>query len=233
MSTRRIDELFTSAYSFLPAYERRPVLDPLARAAEVIFGLLMAMSFSGSLSVATAGQQEIRTMMYAALGCNLAWGIVDAVMYLIITLTVRARNMALLRRVRGTTDRKAAHESISEAMPGRLGEALGEDVLEVLRQRLVAISNPPTYAQLRLDDLRGAIGVFFLVVLATFPIVVPFMFIPDAALALRVSNSIGLVILFAAGYCLGRYVEASPWRPALALAAVGAALFFAIIALGG
>ena len=57
-------------------------LDPVYRSSEVIFGLLMAMSFIGSISVATDGQEEVRTLLIAALGCNLAWGLVDAVMHL-------------------------------------------------------------------------------------------------------------------------------------------------------
>src|SRR5215468_6161807 len=76
------------------------VLDPVDRVSEVIFGLLMAMTFVGSLSVATAGQQEVRTMMITALGCNLAWGLADAVMYLVRTVTERTRNHVLLTRLR-------------------------------------------------------------------------------------------------------------------------------------
>jgi hypothetical protein len=38
----------------------------------------MAMTVVGSLSIATAGQNEVRTVMTAALGCNLAWGLVGA-----------------------------------------------------------------------------------------------------------------------------------------------------------
>jgi Trk-type K+ transport system membrane component len=58
-----------------PHGEEKParVLDPIERVSEVIFGLLMAMTFIGSLSVATAGREEVRTMMITALGCNLAW----------------------------------------------------------------------------------------------------------------------------------------------------------------
>ena len=57
-----------------PGKEKRArVLDPVDRASEVIFGLLMALTFTGSVSVATDGHEELRTMMAAALGCNLAW----------------------------------------------------------------------------------------------------------------------------------------------------------------
>src|SRR5262245_66023756 len=80
--------------------KRASVLDPIERVSEVIFGLLMAMTFVGSLSVATAGQQEVRTMMITALGCNLAWGLADAVMYLVRTVTERTRNHVLLTRLR-------------------------------------------------------------------------------------------------------------------------------------
>ena len=63
-----------------PGYIVGP-LDPTDRFAEVVFGVIMAMTFTGTVSVASAGEQDIRQMLYAALGCNLAWGIVDAVMY--------------------------------------------------------------------------------------------------------------------------------------------------------
>jgi hypothetical protein len=41
----------------------------------VLFGLVMVLSFTGSLSVAEAGREDIRSMLVAALGCNLAWGV--------------------------------------------------------------------------------------------------------------------------------------------------------------
>lgn len=66
---------------------RQRILEPIDRITEVIFGLLMAMTFIGSLSVATAGREEARTMLIAAFGCNLAWGLADAVIYLLRTWT--------------------------------------------------------------------------------------------------------------------------------------------------
>ena len=97
--------------------KRARVLDPIERVSDVIFGLLMAMTFIGSLSVATAGREEIRTMMITALGCNLAWGLADAVMYLVRTLTERTRNRALLARLRGGADAATGHALVAEALP--------------------------------------------------------------------------------------------------------------------
>jgi hypothetical protein len=168
---------------------RRSVLDPIERVSEVIFGVLMALSFTGALSVATAGREEVRTMMLTALGCNLAWGLTDAVMYLVGTVVERSRKAVLLREAAG--------------------------------------------ARLAWTDYAGALEVFGLVVLATFPVVIPFVFFREAALALRVSNGLAVATLFAGGYSLGRHAGASPWRFGLAMAGIGVVLVGAIVALGG
>lgn len=213
--------------------KRAPVLDPIDRVSEIIFGLIMALTFTGSLSAATAAREEIRTMMFAALGCNLAWGLVDAVMYLVGTLTGRARDLTLLRRVRSAAAPHEAHTIILHAFPGRLGAAIGAEGLEGMRQRLAALPEPPTRARLGRDDFVGAIGVFLLVVLATFPVVVPFMVVPETALAMRISNAVALVILFAAGFTLGRHAGGIPWRSGLVMVAIGVVLVAATMALGG
>ena len=89
-------------------FERAPVLDPVERITEVIFGLLMAMTFTGTISVATADQAAERTMMLAALGCNLAWGLADAVMYLLRALVERTRRIKLYLALRNGADAAAA-----------------------------------------------------------------------------------------------------------------------------
>jgi VIT1/CCC1 family predicted Fe2+/Mn2+ transporter len=212
---------------------RTRVLDPVDRVTEVIFGLLMAMTFTGTISVATANQEEERTMMIAALGCNLAWGLADAVMYLLRTVIERTRNRTLFAGLRAGADASAGQALIADALPPRIATAAGTEGLEVLRQRLVASPATPNYPVLRLEDFKGALGVFLLVVLATFPLVVPFLLLEQTGLAVRLSNLIGLVVLFVAGWLLARYAGAKPWQGAVAMAVVGAALIAAIIALGG
>jgi VIT1/CCC1 family predicted Fe2+/Mn2+ transporter len=215
--------------------EERPsrVLDPIERVSEVIFGLLMAMTFIGSLSVATAGREEVRTMMIAALGCNLAWGLADAVMYLVGTVTGRTRNRTLLARVRGGADAATGQALVAEALPEGLPAAVGVEGLEALRRRLVESRVQPTGPGLGAADFKGALGVFLLVVAATFPAVVPFMVFDQAALAVRASNAVALVILFIAGWMLARYAGGNPWRSGAAMAVTGAVLVAVIMALGG
>ncbi len=56
------------------------LLEPSERIAEVLFGLIMVLTFTGSLSVAEAGRDDVRTMLIGALGCNIAWGVIDGVL---------------------------------------------------------------------------------------------------------------------------------------------------------
>ena len=78
---------------------RDPVLNPVDRVSELLFGLFMALTFTGAVSVAEGGREELRMMFAAALGCNLAWGLVDAVMFLVRTVADRGRAITLARSV--------------------------------------------------------------------------------------------------------------------------------------
>lgn len=214
--------------------ESAPVLDPLERVSEVTCGLLTAMTITGSLSVATAGRGDVHTMMLAALGCNLAWGLVDGVMYLVNTVAERTRRRAFLTQLRNA-DPVAGQRLLLQALPlpKSLATSAEPEMVEMLRRHIVALPPAPTGLLLGARDLRGALGMILLLVLATFPVVVPFIVIDELRLALRVSHALSLVMLFAAGWVVGRYAGGSPWRSGLAMALIALALFGAIVALGG
>ena len=111
--------------------ERRSILDPVERTSELLFGLIMVLTFTGSLSAATSGREEIRTMLFGAIGCNLAWGIVDAFMYLINTITERGHGILKLRAVRAAKKPEEAQRIIAEALPGPVASIL-QDALNGL-----------------------------------------------------------------------------------------------------
>ena len=75
---------------------RNRLLDPVDRISEVLFGLIMVLTSTGTLSVISAGRAETRTMIIGALGCNLAWGIIDAGMYLMGCLADRGRELLMI-----------------------------------------------------------------------------------------------------------------------------------------
>ncbi len=97
------------------------LLDPIDRNSEILFGLFMVLTFTGTLSVASAGQEEVRTMLLAAIGCNAAWGLVDSVMYVLRSLVARGRKATLVREVRAATEPEDGHRLIAAQM-GALSE---------------------------------------------------------------------------------------------------------------
>lgn len=208
-------------------------LSPVDKVSGVIFGLIMALTFTGSISVATADRDEVRSMLIGALGCNIAWGLVDAVMFLLGTLAERGRNLAILNAVRSGREPGRAHELIVESLPPVIAGRLQPEEVEAIRGRLALLPAPPARPRLTLADLRTAAGVFLFVFLATLPVALPFVFLDQTRYALRVSNGIALLMLFVGGYIMGRHAMRRPWLSGLVTLSVGAVLVWATIALGG
>ena len=219
--------------SIEPIQSSKRVLEPIDRVSEVLFGLIMVLAITGSLSVAEVGREDIRTMLVGALGCNLAWGIIDAVLFLMEGLAEKSRDLMTFQAVRKATDPHQAQRLIAEALPPVVASILTPAELEAMRLRLMQLPEPPGPARLDKDDWRGALGVFLLVFLSTFPVVIPFIVMHDPVLALRVSNAIAVVLLFVAGYAFGRITGRRPVRVGIAMVVLGAILVGLTMALGG
>ncbi len=209
------------------------VLDPLERASEILFGVIMVLTFTGSISVAESGRAETRTLLIGAIACNLAWGIVDAVMYLLANVTERARSMARLQAIRASVGAESAHQLILAALPVEVRTAITSSETQILHQRLQRQPMPTTPVSVHFQDLVGALGVFLLVFASTFPIVAPFLIAQDIATALRLSNAIAIAMLFIVGWRLGRYAGGSGWRFGLIMVVIGVILVAITMALGG
>jgi len=209
------------------------VLSPVDRVSEMLFGLLMALTFTGAVSVAESGNAAIRTMFIAALGCNLAWGLADAVMHLIRTVTERGRLITLVRSVQSAPDDQAGRNLVEESL-SRVAAGLVSPVeIEAVRARVVALRSMPARPRLGWRDLVMALQIFLIVVVSTFPVVLPFLLSQDVTFAQNVSRAIALAMLFLGGLALGRYAGYGSWRVGLIMAALGTALIAAINALGG
>jgi hypothetical protein len=211
---------------------REPVLSPVDRVSEMLFGLFMALTFVGAVSAATSGKDEIRTMFYAALGCNLAWGLVDAVMYLVRTITERGRKLTLAQAVRDAPGAEAGQRIVRQALSKIANNLVSDAEIEAIRTRHVVLPLPerPTLGR---DDALAAVAIFLIVVAATFPVVIPFLVFKDVGTAMIVSRLTALAMLFLGGLALGRYAGYGSWRTGFVLTGLGAALVVAIIALGG
>ncbi len=208
------------------------LLDPIERTSEVLFGLIMVLTFTASMRITGADHDRVDRMLIAALGCNLAWGVIDAVMYLIAVLSQRGHNRKLLVQVRATAPDEG-RQLITDAMSDDLAAVLTEVEVEAIRQRFTQLPEPARRARLHFSDYRAAFGVFLLVFLSTLPVVLPFLFIRRPGLALRLSNLVALGMLFLTGYAYGKYAGTHPWRDGFRMVVVGLVLVGLTIALGG
>ena len=217
--------------SLINADER--LLNPMERISEVLFALIMVLTFTCSFSVADAGREEVRTMLLGSLGCNLAWGIIDATLYLMACFSTRGRAILTLAALQQAPSQTEAHAVIAQALPPLLVSVLSTEDLETMRERLSHVGSVPQRPQLSKREWMGALGVFLIVVLTTLPVIVPFALTANAHRALRISNGIAVIMLFLAGYAFGKYSGHRPWGMALAMVILGSAVVGITISLGG
>ena len=208
------------------------VLSPVERFSAVLYGVTMAVSFTGTVSIAASGEADVRTMLMAALGCNLAWGFVDGAMYVVGNVIQRSRRLRLGREIRAGDDPAAARRALAaELGPG--AELLADATLEAVRRDIAGRLDSYERVRVVRQDLWGALAVFLITVTATAPVALPFLLHTNARLALRISNGVALGTLFLGGVGLGHYAETGPIRTGLIALCLGVILIAVILALGG
>jgi VIT1/CCC1 family predicted Fe2+/Mn2+ transporter len=185
--------------------------------------------------VIAEGRDATREMLVAILGCNLAWGLIDAGMYIMTSLFERGRNARWWVAIREARDETQALSIIRSEMDAQLTAVTSEaartelyaDMLSQLRRQ-----QPPRTRIIR-EDLYGAITSFWLVFASTIPAIVPFLIFDRLHFALRVSNGLLLVMLFMAGYRWGVHTNVRAWLAGMAMLTAGALLVGVAMALGG
>ena len=211
------------------------VLDPEERITAVLSGLIMVLTFTCTFSVVDAGRASTHTMLLAALGCNLAWAIIDGAFYLMSCYSKHGHNIILMRQVQQGSETDG-RRIIAGALPPLLVPLLPEGALESMRQKVVAMPPAPKDPQLNKENWIGAAGIALLIFLSTFPVAIPFLFFSapsELKHALRISNGIAIVMMFLAGHYFGVHASGHPWRAGIWAVLLGGLLVGVAIALGG
>ena len=210
-----------------------PILEPMDRIAETLFGVIMALTFTCTLGVEIGDDIKVRTMLIAALGCNLAWGIIDGGVYLITRINIESRKIATLGALRDAADSDGARRVLADALHPVLASNVSEEQIDTLRGKLRQMPVLPERARLTKRDALGALAVCLLCFISTLPIALPFLLIDDGRTALRASNAVAVAMLFLCGYAFGYRSGLQPWTTALAMVAFGSAMVGVAILLGG
>jgi VIT1/CCC1 family predicted Fe2+/Mn2+ transporter len=208
------------------------VLSPFERGAEVIFGILMAISVTAAAEIMRGADTNVRELTIAALGCNLAWGLIDGVIYLLQLQFERQRTHRMVLELRELKAEDAFRARVAAELPPVVAQAMNGDSFNYIRQAVqgYARTRPAYWSR---QEFAAAGLICALVFGSTFPLVLPFMFMQEAQLALRVSHGIAVAMLFVLGWKIGRWSGASPLGSGALLATVGVVLAVLCIALGG
>jgi hypothetical protein len=211
-------------------------LEPGDTLAELIFGLLMVLTFTlGARLLGPEEPTDGRELLLAAIGCNVAWGIIDGFLYALGRAFERLRVASVVESLRAARDEPTAIAALRAELTGDLADLGDPPQRERFYASIVtaARSKPAAKVRLLAEDLRGAAAVFCLVVVTAVPAALPFMISDNAYLALRISNALLLICLFVIGFFWGRHVGARPLFAGTLISSIGVVLVLIAIPLGG
>ena len=136
--------------------------------------------------------------------------------------------------MRKATDPHTAQRLVADALPPLVASIMEPAELETIRRRLMQLPEPLDRAHLSTDEWLGSIARCFLIVfVSTFPVVIPFIVMQNVGTAMRVSNTIAIVMLFLTGYAYGSITGRQPWLVGIGMVVIGSILVGMTMALGG
>lgn len=206
------------------------------RLGELLFGLIMTLTFTLTAGFVVGEEKDaVRELLIATIGCNVAWGIIDGGLLVLGRAFDRGRYARIGHVIRQSPTDDDAIAAVATELDETLGPLITPETRRsVYREAVARIRAEPGRATgVRGEDWLAAFGVFWLVVFASLPAALPFLFIDEPWIALRVSNAILLALFFVIGYRWAGYTSVNPWRAAITLTVFGIAMVGAAITLGG
>ena len=211
-------------------------LEPGESLSEILFGLIMTLTFTTGVGFAVRQSPDaVRELLVATIGCNIAWGIIDAAFYVSGQVFERARLARLGELIRLAASEDEAARVIEKELGGLMElvvDPAERPALYLRMARHVRSSEGRSHA-VQGADLRGALASFWMVFFASIPAAVPFLVMHDAWLALRISNAILVALLFVTGFLWARYTKLRPWLTGTVFLFAGLGLVAVAVALGG
>jgi len=209
-------------------------LDPASRLGEILFGLIMALGIIGAVRLGVEDLSN-RSMFIAILGCNVAWAVVDGVMFVLVAVFEQGRRYRIARKIQSGGSDEQALRLIHQELGGQLGRLSSPEALRLFYGDVLNTVRAagPLRVSLGRADLLGGIASAFVILVATAPILVPYLVIRTPLIAVRASEGIAVALLFILGVWWGRVVGANPFTAGLILTLIGGALVAVTIFLGG
>ncbi|HSF23739.1 MAG TPA: VIT family protein [Blastocatellia bacterium] len=211
-------------------------LDPADRLGEILFGVIMVLTVTLTAGLTSgSGKEGVHRLLLAAIGCNIAWGIIDGIMYIMARVTERSGQARLILAVQKARDEGVALDIIRGEVEPKFEFVAAHERREALYRSILEHAKTRTVRRVSVtkDDFLGALACFWLVFVSCLPAAVPFLIFSDEEVALRVSNVLMVAMLFIVGMMWGEYAYTSRIGAGLAMASIGLALVGVAILLGG
>jgi VIT1/CCC1 family predicted Fe2+/Mn2+ transporter len=224
---------------------RRPTdyLYPHERLVEILYGLVIALTITSAIRVVTGGgRPDINLMVTTSLGAGIAWGIIDAILYILVAIFQKHRYTRIASKISSAKDESEALATIKEDLEDSLvGTLDAEDQKSVYRLVLHAqrrsseasYTHQPKSIPIAREDVFGAFQVFFAMLLATLVVVVPLWLIEPPHLAVVISNIVAFVSLFIVGYTWAKHTYIKKTLFGIVLVALGVAIVGISLVFGG
>jgi len=211
-------------------------LEPGSRLGEILFGLIMVLTVTLTAGFAVAdGKKGVRQLLLAASWSNVAWGSIDAIMYLMNSMVVRRGKMQLVEAVQRAPDADATLTLVKDRIEPELQELLGPEKAEAFSRSVLKhiVGARVTTKILRKEDFFGALASFWLVFVSCLPAALPFLIFHQPQVALRVSNFLLIAALFYVGQKWAAYAGKNRFAMGSGMVAIGLVLVGVAILLGG
>ena len=207
---------------------------PEDRLAEAICGLIMVLSFTAATG-ALLEDATPHALLIAVLGCNIAWGIVDGVTYILGNLMNRGARARLIQTLQRTPDDPNGAQAVQARIDDTLGQLLTAEQRQQVQQWILegVPRLDPEPVRIKKADLYTGLVCFVIVFGTTIPVLLPFIFLKNQVHALRISNALTLAMLFAMGWRWAGFANLSRLKTGLALLGMGLVLVVITLALGG
>jgi len=219
-------------------------LDPIDALFTIFFSILFALLFTLAYDIlihlgvisATFASGYGRELFVTILGAVAAWGIIDGVLYVLGEGLARSERYRLLQYVQTSDSEDEAAAAIADELDFILEPIASSELRNALYRDIRArlSRSEPQPIGVRREDVFGAIATVLLSVVAVLPSLLPLLLLPDnTALAIRISNLVSFLVIFAVGYSWGLHTDTNPWKIGLLLSSVCLAMVLVAMLLGG
>lgn len=219
------------------------VIDPLDRLSESVFSILILLTFtmtSWMLGFSETHDQEpnaqnILDLAIAALVTITAYGVIDGVIYTLLTMFGRGQSYHLLQCVQAAESDQKAVTVIADNLDYILEPITGEKDRQIIYSNILTClrGSRPRKIGLKKEDVIAGLTHVLIAVLAVTPSLLPLVVLrQNPQTAILVSNSVSFALLFLVGYRWGKYSGANPWKTGLIILAIITTLVLFLFWLG-